>query len=123
MKSSSFVELNLDVILPIDYKDFLDEIGYICLENISQEIYGYKKGFDIYNIPCVIAATKNNKKDYNLDSKEIVISHAGYQDRIVILDTRTSYVFELSLEGHKKKLADSFSGWYFDMLAKNKINN
>jgi hypothetical protein len=119
MKSSSLVESNLDVILPNDYKEFLDRFGYICLENISQEIYGYKNGFDINKLPCVIAATKNNKIDYNLDPREIVLSHAGYEDRIVILDTRTSYVFELSVEGCKEKLADSFSGWFSDMMAKN----
>lgn len=123
MNASSLMQLHLSVKLPEDYKSFLDNIGYLCFSNISQEIYGYKQGFDIEKLPCVIAATKNNKEDYRLDPREIVLSHAGYEDNIIILDTQTSHVFELNLDGYKEKLADSFSEWLSVMLARNEDNN
>lgn len=119
MKVSSYIQLQLNVNLPEDYKEFLDKTGYLCLSSISLEIYGYKQGFDIEKLPCVIAATRNNKEDYPIDLKEIVISHAGYEDRIIILDTQTGHVFELSLDGYKEKLANSFSDWLSIVLARN----
>lgn len=123
MNASSFIQLQLSVNLPEDYKEFLDKTGYLCFGNISQEIYGYKQEFDIEKLPCVIAATKNSEEDYSLNPREIVLSHTGYEDHIVILDTQTSYVFEVSLDGHKEKLADSFSDWLSVMLARNENNN
>jgi hypothetical protein len=123
MNVSSFIQLQLSVNLPEDYKDFLDNTGYLYFSNISQEIYGYKQGFDIEKLPCVIAATKNNKEDYSLNPREIVLSHSGYEDNIIILDTQTSHVFELSSDGHKKRLADSFSDWLSVMLVINEDNN
>lgn len=123
MKASSFIQLQLSVNLPEDYKEFLDATGYLCFDNISQEIYGYEQGFDIEKLPCVIAATKNNKEDYSLDPTEIVISHANYEDHIIILDTQTSYIFEISLDGYKKKLANSFSDWLSVMSVRNEVNS
>jgi hypothetical protein len=119
MNASSFIELQLNVILPEDYKVFLDKTGYLSLSNISQEVYGYKQGFDVEKLPCVIGATNKCKLDYSLNSEDIVLSHTGYRDRIVVLDTTTSHVFEVCLDGHKQLLADSFSEWLSNALSKN----
>lgn len=119
MKTSSQLELILGISLPEDYRGFIDETGYLELGNISTEVYGYRPDFDIEKIPCVIAATKLNREDYKLKNHEIVISHTGFEDYIVVLDTISGSVFELNLVGDKKKLADSFSGWLAGMQSKN----
>ena len=119
MKASSQLESLLGISLPKDYSEFIDKIGYLGLGNISTEVYGYQSDFDIEKIPCVIAATKLNREDYNLNNHEIVISHTGYEDYIVVLDTTSGSVFELNLVGDKNKLADSFSSWLAIMQTKN----
>lgn len=119
MKTSSQLELILGISLPEDYRGFIDETGYLELGNISTEVYGYRPDFNIEKIPCVIAATKLNREDYKLKNHEIVISHTGFEDYIVVLDTISGSVFELNLVGDKKKLADSFSGWLAGMQSKN----
>lgn len=120
-ESSSKVESLLGLSLPTDYRDFIDSSGYLCLGNIGTEIYGYRPNFDIKKIPCVIAATELYKEDYKLQNHEIVISHTGYEDYIVVLDTISGSVFELNLVGDKKKLADSFSSWLATMQSKNRL--
>jgi len=122
MKTSSQLELILGISLPEDYREFIDKTGYLGLSNISTEVYGYRSDFDIEKIPCVIAATKLNREDYKLQNYEIVISHTGYEDYIVVLDTISSSVFELNLVGDKKKLADSFSSWLAVMQSKNSLS-
>lgn len=118
MKISSQLELILGISLPEDYREFIDKTGYLELSNIGTEVYGYRPDFDIEKIPCVIAATKLNREDYKLQNHEIVISHTGYEDYIVVLDTISGSVFELNLVGDKKKLADSFSSWLANMQSK-----
>lgn len=122
IKASSQLESLLGLSLPKDYREFIDKTGYLGLGNISTEVYGYRPDFDIEKIPCVIAATKLNREDYKLRNHEIVISHTGYEDYIVVLDTISSSVFEMNLVGDKKKLADSFSGWLAAMQSKNSIS-
>ena len=118
MKSSATVELKLNIRLPEDYKEFLDQTGYLLFNSTSKEIYGYKPGFDMEKIPCVIAATKLYKKDYDLKSSEIVISHTGYEDYIVSLDTESGSVYELSnTEKARNKIAESFSNWLSELVA------
>jgi hypothetical protein len=87
MKASSQLETILGISLPEDYSEFINKIGYLGLGNISTEVYGYQSDFDIEKIPCVVAATKLNREDYKLKNHEIVISHTGYEDYIVVLDT------------------------------------
>jgi hypothetical protein len=122
MKASSQLETLLGISLPEDYRGFIDKTGYLGLGNISTEVYGYQSDFDIEKIPCVIAATKLNKEDYKLKSHEIVISHTGFEDYIVVLDTISGSVFELNLVGDKTKLADSFSSWLAVMQSKNRAS-
>jgi hypothetical protein len=87
MKSSLKLELLLGIALPEEYREFIDKSGYLVLGNISTEVYGYRPDFDVEKIPCVFAATKLNKEDYKLSNYELVISHTGFDDFIVVLDT------------------------------------
>lgn len=121
MKTSSQLESLLGITLPDDYREYIDKTGYLVLSNIGIEVYGYRPDFDIEKIPCVIAATKLNREDYKLQNHEIVISHTGYEDYIVVLDAISGSVFELNLVGDKKKLADSFSSWLAVMQSKNRL--
>lgn len=123
MKASAQLELLLGVSLPEDYREFINKIGYLSLDNISTEIYGYKPDFDIEKLPCVVAATKLNKEDYRLQNYEIVISHTGFEDYIVVLDTVSGSVFELNLTEDKKKLANSFAIWLSAMRSKNELSS
>ncbi len=118
MKTSSQLESLLGISLPEDYKEFIDSTGYLCLGNISTEVYGYKPDFDIEKLPCVIAATKLNKEDYNLQEHEIVVSHTGFEDYIVVLDTVSGVVFEVNLSGKKKIIAKSFSDWLANLISR-----
>lgn len=119
MKASSQLESLLGFSIPEDYRDFIDKTGYLGLGNISMEIYGYRTDFDIEKIPCVIAATRLNKKDYKLTDHELVISHTGFEDLIVILDTVSGCVFEKGYTGSKRKLANSFSNWLAKLVSEN----
>lgn len=122
MKTSSQLELILGISLPEDYREFIDKTGYLELSNIGTEVYGYRPDFDIEKIPCVIAATKLNREDYKLRNQEVVISHTGFEDYIIVLDTISGSVFEQNFVGDKKKLADSFSSWLAAVLSKNKLS-
>jgi len=118
MRSLKLKEL-LGIFLPEDYKKFIDEIGYLSLGNISIEVYGYKPDFDINKIPCVVAATTQNKDDYNLKDHEIVISHTGFEDYIVILDCISGFVYEVNLSGDRKRVAECFSDWLDNLIIEN----
>jgi SMI1-KNR4 cell-wall len=117
MNASARLESLLGIPLPQDYKEFIDKQGYLSFSNISMEVYGYRLDFDIDKLPCVIAATKMSRGDYDLQTNQIVISHTGFEDFIVILDTSTNAVFELSQNGQKNVMADSFSSWLSAMRA------
>jgi hypothetical protein len=121
MKTSSKLESLLKVALPVSYKNFIDNVGYLCLDAIGIEIYGYKPDFNIEKIPCVIAATKLNKRDYNLKENEIVLSHTGFEDYIVVLDTDSDFVFEVNLVGERRILEESFSNWLANLITQNNI--
>jgi len=113
MKSDrvKYVEDSLNVKLPDDYSKFLTEYG--DYEINGSEIYGYTEAYiDVEQIPCVIGATKIYRNDYNLSSSEIVISYSGFEDLIVVLDTKTGKVHEIDLDGNKQLLANSFQKWF-----------
>ncbi len=113
------LESELGFTLPKDYSEFIDQQGYLSLGNISAEIYGYKPSFDKEKLPCAIAATKLCRADYNLMDHDIVISHTGFEDFIIVLDAASGGVFELNVAGNRKKIADSFSSWLEVMQAAN----
>ena len=119
MMPSEFVAVELEINLPEEYIDFLNDTGYLCLSNNSIEVYGYQSGFDIKKIPCVIAATRLNKHAYKLDSFEIVISHTGFEDLITVLDCKTGKVWEFAMDGIKQEIAKSFKTWLKETMKKN----
>jgi len=109
----SLIEKKLHVKLPLDYAEFISNQGYMTLR--GQEIYGYDETFvDINKIPCVIGATFLYRKDYKLPDHIIVISHTGFEDVIVCLDTVDNDVYEIDSSGEIKKVADSFKIWFND---------
>lgn len=111
MKPSQLVAIQLSTVLPKDYMEFLDNTGYMYLVTLGLEIYGFKQGFDIEKIPCVVAATNLNKEAYKLSPSEIVISHTGFEELITILDCVTGKVSELDFDGIRSPKAESFSEW------------
>lgn len=111
----SFVERKLGVKLPHDYAKFLTEYGDYEWRGI--EIYGYNEYYiDINKIPCVIGATRLYKTDYNLKDNFIVISHTGYEDWIVILDTSSGEVFEMAADGTINRRFKNFSFWFNEFI-------
>ncbi|HPI40901.1 MAG TPA: SMI1/KNR4 family protein [Pseudobdellovibrionaceae bacterium] len=120
-KTSSQLESILGFSVPEDYKRFIDKTGYLCLENIGAEVYGFRPDFNIEKIPCVIGATNLNKDNYNLDKHQLVISHTGIEDIIVVLDTETGCVFEQGFSGNKTKVANSFSLWLANIGSENEL--
>ncbi len=121
MKPSDQLESLLGISLPGDYRKFIDESGYLSLGNISTEVYGFRPEFDVKKIPSVVAATNLNREDYELKHNEIVISHTGYEDHIVILDITSGEIYELGLNRNKEKIADTFSSWLSVMVSKNEV--
>jgi hypothetical protein len=118
---STKLEALIGISLPEDYKQFIDKYGYLCLNNISREVYGYKLEYDINKIPCVIGATNLCKIEYKLDHHQLVISHTGYESNIVILDTISGYVLEQNYSGVRKKIANSFSIWLARLVSENDL--
>lgn len=119
MDVSSRLESLLGITLPQDYREFIDEQGYLIFSNIGMEVYGYSLDFDIDKLPCVIAATRMSQEDYSLKKNEIVISNTGYEDFLVILDVETGDVYELNTSRLKNVLANSFSNWLSDLKKRN----
>ena len=112
-----FVEKHLKVKLPSDYATFLSTFGDYEMEGF--EIYGYNEAYqDINKIPCVIGATKLYAQDYNLDLHQIVIAHSGFEDFIVILDTKTNEIFEKSTTGKVNPIAKNFHSWFESIRSK-----
>jgi hypothetical protein len=106
-----YVESKLNVILPIEYSEFLDNFGDYEVDGM--EIYGYTEDYiDITQVPCVIGATRIYRDGYSLKSYEIVISYTGYEENIIILNTKTGEIFEVDLNGAKNKLSNSFHEWF-----------
>ncbi len=119
MQNSAQLEKLMGVRMPSDYKEFIDKTGYLCLNNLGIEVYGYMKDFDIEKIPCVVAATMLNKKAYALEDSEIVISHTGFEEMITILDCNAGKVSELGFDGVRRVKAKSFSEWLSQMTSQN----
>lgn len=111
LNTSSEVEKYLGIALPEDYKSFIDNIGYLCLDNIGIEIYGHKPGFSMDKLPSVVAATQLYRNDYKLNETMIVISHTGFEDYIVVLNAETGHVLEMNSMGDYEEISDSFFGW------------
>jgi len=119
IKNSAQLELLLDISLPDDYINFIDEVGYLTLENISMEVYGYKPDFDFQKLPCVIAAQELYQESYKLKAEELVISDTGYEGFMVVLDVLSGNVFEVNFIGEKNALATSFSEWLESLILEN----
>jgi len=104
------IENILNVDLPEDYKDFINNIGLISDER--GEIYGYIEGMNINKIPSIIAATKLYKKDYqSLLPEDIVISFDEFQNSPVILNTLNGKIYFIENDRKVEKFP-SFSDWF-----------
>lgn len=103
------VEQALGIQLTNQYKVFLDTQG--DYEHNGTEVYGYTSAYkDVEKIPCVIGATRLYRDSYNIAPEEIVISHTGYEDVLVILNNISGEVFEVSMS-NRQKVADTFDEW------------
>lgn len=112
------IEKNLDVILPQEYKIFVDNIGIISDE--GDEVFGYIENIDIEKIPCVIGATKLYKKDYkNISSKEIVISFDEYKNLPIVLNTESGHVYNVDFD-EKTQVNSSFKKWLNEKIGESK---
>lgn len=88
------------------------------LDRLGIEIYGDRPDFDIAKIPSVIAATRLYRPD-GLLSTEVVISHTGYEDVLVTLDTADGSIYEVGFPDQRTKVADSFGRWLAEMVKRN----
>jgi hypothetical protein len=108
-KRTQIIENNLNVKLPTDYKNFIDDVGIISNEN--GEVFGYTEGIDIDKIPCVIGATKLYKEDYKIISdKEIVIGFDDFFNSPIILDTEDGSIFNVDFN-KKTQISSNFIEW------------
>ena len=106
---TKIIEKNLNVILPEDYKKFIDNIGIIS--NERGEVFGYIENIDINKIPCVIGATKLYKEDYkNISTKEIVISFDDFKNSPIILDTKNGSIYNVDFN-KKTQISLNFIKW------------
>ncbi len=113
MNRSKFVEQELGVKLPLDYSDFINNMGYL-IDKV--EIYGYVEGMEINKVPCAIGATRLYKEDQsNIGDKEIVIAFDDYKNSPIILN-ENGEVFRADFD-EKILIAKSFSEW------KKRVNN
>ena len=108
-KRIKIIEENLNIILPSDYKDFINNIGLISDER--GEVFGYIENIDIEKIPCVIGATKLYKEDYkNISDKEIVINFDDFKNAPVVLNTEDEHIYSVEFE-KKSKIDSNFKDW------------
>jgi len=106
---TKIIEENLNVILPQDYKDFIDDIGIISDER--GEIFGYIEGIDTNKIPCVIGATNSYREDYkNITDNEVVISFDDFKNTPIILNTKDEAIYSICFET-KTKISKNFKEW------------
>jgi len=101
------IEQELNIRLPKEYKDFINNIGLII---DTYEVYGYIESIDINKIPCVIGATRLYKKDYsNINEDEVVIAFDNYLNQPIILNTKNNiYLVDFD---KKILLSTSFNEW------------
>ena len=103
------IEDNLNVTLPQDYKNFINQIGIISDER--GEIYGYLENIDIEKIPCVIGATKLYKQNYPyLLPEDIVIAFDDFRNSPIVLNTKNGKVYVIKNES-KIEEASNFLEW------------
>jgi len=106
---TKIIEENLNVTLPYDYKNFIDNIGIISDER--GEVFGYIENIDIEKIPCVIGATKLYKKDYkNISAKEIVISFDDFKNLPILLNTKDGSIYNVDFD-KKSHISSNFTAW------------
>lgn len=106
---TKIIEENLSVILPRDYKKFIDDIGIISDER--GEIFGYIEGIDTNKIPCVIGATNSYKENYKIIfDNEVVISFDDFKNSPIVLNTEDSAIYNVNFET-KTKISKSFKEW------------
>ncbi|MFH0958407.1 MAG: SMI1/KNR4 family protein [Pseudomonadota bacterium] len=105
------IEKELDVTLPEEYQEFLEEQEE-CILDEDFLVYGYDGKIDYYDPRCIIGATKIVRdKENDLDKACIVISHDRNKNDPIILDTKTSRVFRLA--GNRKvDTFKSFREWF-----------
>lgn len=104
------VEDSLRVTLPKEYVKFIEEIGVYRGEYF--DVYGYDESIeDVEDYPCVIGATKRNRKLYPLIPQEIMIHHDEYLNSIVVLNCENGCVYNIDFE-ERKEIAKSFDEWF-----------
>jgi hypothetical protein len=108
---TEIVENELKVKIPSEYSAFLERYGIYDPPGI--EVYGITENLLHYDgIPCVIGATKNRRKLYQLPHRFFVIHHTGIEDEVICLDTEDEKVYSISRVFGDHKIADSFSEWF-----------
>jgi len=107
---AKIIENALNVNLPKDYKNFINNIGLISDER--GEVYGYIEGMNINKIPSVVAATKLYKKNYpELFPEDIVISFDEFKNSPVILNTLNGKIYFIE-NSNKLEKFPNFSEWF-----------
>lgn len=108
------IEDCLNVILPKEYKDFIDDIGIISDER--GEVFGYIEDVDANKIPCVIGATNSYKEDYkNILDAEVVVSFDDFKNTPIILNTKDGAIYDIGFE-KKTKISNDFNEWLNDKV-------
>lgn len=106
---TKIIEEKLNVHLPQDYKEFIDDIGIISDER--GEIFGYIENIDIEKIPCVIGATKLYKENYkNISKQEIVINFDDLKNTPIVLDTENGSIYSVDFN-QKTQTSSNFAIW------------
>ena len=105
------IESALNVTLPNQYREFINEIGIISDER--GEVYGYIEGIDTNEIPCVIGATqKYSSTNTQITTADIVIAFDDYLNSPVILHTESGEILIIDINGNRHHKAGSFDEWF-----------
>lgn len=109
--NSEYIESVIQHKLPEDYCNFLNTYGVAVIN--SHEIYGYKKGMNITEFPCVLEATKVYRKMKIIGNDELAISSSD--EYIVSLKLSSGIIIKNYVSGEKIKLSTTFSGWLHEL--------
>lgn len=109
--NSEYIESVIQHKLPEDYCIFLNTYGVAVIN--FHEIYGYRKGMNITEFPCVLAATKVYRKMKIIGDDELAICSSD--EYIVSLNLSSGIVYKNYISGEKIKLSATFSEWLHEL--------
>jgi len=111
LSRKEIVEQELGVKVPAQYEAFLERYGIYDPPGV--EVYGISDTLLHYNgIPCVIGATKNQRKLTSLPHRFLVVHHTDIEDEVICLDTENEKIYAISHVFGNRKIADSFDEWF-----------